>query len=93
VLRAQTIKLWKNPSFSIRDETYHHTMHCADVLRQGLLCAADSTLIFKTDDIKWPGDGGNLTCRNFEALKQWTLAHDYVSSANEPGFLPGENDS
>lgn len=61
-------------------------MHCADVLRQGLLCAADSTLIFKTDDIKWPGEGGQLLCRNFEALKEWTLARDYVSSPDEPDF-------
>ncbi|KAH6616857.1 hypothetical protein C7974DRAFT_402562 [Boeremia exigua] len=86
VLRAQTIKLWQNPSFSIADATYHHTMHCVDILRQGLLCAADSTLIFKTNDIKWPGEGGNVTCRNFEALKEWTLSRDYVSSPNEPEF-------
>jgi len=46
-------------------------------------------LIFKTDDIKWPGDGGSMTCRNFEALKEWTLERDYVSDTDEPEFPMG----
>ena len=69
----------KTANFSIEEATYRHTMHCADVPWQALLCAADSSLICTDEDIKWPGDGGRLICRNFEALKDWTLRHEYVS--------------
>ena len=66
------------PEFSIRQATSHHTMH-GDVLRQALLCAADSTLIPKAENFGWSCDWGELMCQIFEASKDCILAHDHIS--------------
>lgn len=68
----------------IQEAVYHHTIHCADFLTQVLLCPADSSLIFKDEDIKWPSNGGILNyVWNLKALRDWTSAHDYISEQRE----------
>jgi hypothetical protein len=77
-LRSHTIKLHSDPSFvTLSDSTYYHTMHCIDVLRQLIVCASDSTLIFRREEDKFPGEGRLRTCQNFGALKFWTQEHRF----------------
>lgn len=80
--------LFQDPNYTIREATYHHTMHCVDIVRQALMCASDSTLIWKEYDVKWPGEGGTRVCRNFDALTQWVVDHQYVSQSFDPALLP-----
>ncbi|KAL4974640.1 hypothetical protein BDW66DRAFT_139299 [Aspergillus desertorum] len=80
--------LFQDPAYTIREATYHHTMHCVDIVRQALVCAADSTLIGREYDVKWPGEGGTRVCRNFDALSQWAEEHKYMSQSFDPAFLP-----
>ena len=81
------MKLFQDPAFSIREATYHHTMHCADVMRQSLMCNVDSTLIHKIPR-EWPGEGGLRTCKNLEALKEWTTEKSYISRPDDEELLP-----
>lgn len=83
VLRKHTMTLFQKPEFTIGEATYHHTMHCVDILRQALMCNSDSTLIKKVEG-QWPGDGQVFQCRNFDALTQWTTEHAYISAPDLP---------
>lgn len=53
--------------------------HCADLLRQALMCDGDTSVItFKwTKDHKLPRPNYSLprTCRNYEHILQWGLSH------------------
>ncbi|ETS86198.1 hypothetical protein PFICI_00026 [Pestalotiopsis fici W106-1] len=53
------------------DDTFpfddNHLAHCFDYIRQGLLCAADSTL----EGNNTMTDGAHHVCNNFNALKDW----------------------
>ncbi|KAJ5447788.1 hypothetical protein N7445_002609 [Penicillium cf. griseofulvum] len=86
--RSIIMHLFQDPEYTIREATYHHTMHCVDIVRQALMCASDSTLIWKEYDIKWPGEGGTRVCRNFDALTEWVIDHQYVSQSFDPALLP-----
>ncbi|RDW63731.1 hypothetical protein BP6252_11276 [Coleophoma cylindrospora] len=85
-LRWVTIKAFEEPNWSLPNATYLHTMHCADVIRQSLMCNTDSTLIFKVHG-EWPGEGGVRTCKNYQALWDWTVDHQYISMPDED-FVP-----
>ena len=60
-----------NTTFVYDDE---HLAHCFDYLRQGIMCAADSTLegnnsTPETGDITpW---GSTHVCNNFDAVREW----------------------
>ncbi|KAK8146410.1 hypothetical protein G3M48_003153 [Beauveria asiatica] len=87
-LRSLIIKLHLDPSFSITDPTYYHTMHCVDVVRQQIMCHADGTLIYKRPEDKYPGDGAIRTCNNFDALTTWTKEHAYLSFPQDANLFP-----
>ncbi|KAK7434197.1 hypothetical protein VKT23_020327 [Stygiomarasmius scandens] len=64
------------------DDASDHSLHCVHYLRQGILCAADSTLeerpskSFDADGNEiFPGDGATHTCRDFEYIYQWNMKH------------------
>ncbi|RAK79855.1 uncharacterized protein BO72DRAFT_525551 [Aspergillus fijiensis CBS 313.89] len=86
--RAIIMHLFQDPAYTVRETTSHHTMHCVDIVRQALICAADSTLIWREYDIKWPGAGETRVCRNFDTLTQWVSEHKYVSQSFDPALLP-----
>ncbi|MCJ1367573.1 hypothetical protein MMC16_006707 [Acarospora aff. strigata] len=51
----------------------HHVRHCFDYLRQALMCAADTNL--EPVDFELGGTTGwgvSRTCRNFDAVKEWS---------------------
>jgi len=50
-------------------EVAHHSAHCFDYLRQGIMCNADTTLEGKTD--VGPGWGHEHECKDYEALLKW----------------------
>ncbi|KAG9235074.1 hypothetical protein BJ875DRAFT_399930 [Amylocarpus encephaloides] len=53
-----------------------HVRHCIDLLRQTLMCHADTTIELVDKEIK--GVRGFRTphqCKNWEQLKQWTTEH------------------
>ena len=59
-----------------------HLLHCFDYLRQGIMCAADSTLeAVDVDGTSTDGWGSVHECRNFDALFEWA----------ESNTLGGEN--
>jgi len=67
---------------STGDDGSNHSSHCIHYLRQGILCAADSTLeerpskSFDADGNEiFPGDGATHTCRDFEYIYQWNMKH------------------
>lgn len=53
--------------------------HCADLLRQKLMCDADVGLIpmfwVKHHDHPWPDFSTTHKCRNFDATWQWVKSH------------------
>ncbi|KAI3342238.1 hypothetical protein F4824DRAFT_195251 [Ustulina deusta] len=57
-----------------------HVEHCVDYLRQGVMCAADLTMI----PVQWSTKRDRIlqdtevvhTCRDFEKIHEWTLARD-----------------
>jgi len=73
------MEFFQDPTFTIPEATYHHTMHCVDTIRQSLMCNLDSTLIFKVPG-EWPAERGLRTCKNFEALMEWTTERSYISN-------------
>ena len=57
-----------------------HMGHCFDYLRQGIMCAGDTTI---EDSVVLPGRGDSTVegwgithqCKNWDALVDWTLKH------------------
>lgn len=53
-----------------------HIIHCLDQLRADVTCHADDTLRTTTPDMRpVTGDNQVRSCRNWQALEAWTLAH------------------
>lgn len=73
-LRWMLYSYYFDITFAVEHETWSHTMHCLDVLRQKLVCAADDTLMARSGDAA-PGEGAIRECKNFEALKSWASRH------------------
>ena len=53
----------------LEDEIAHHSAHCFNYLRQGIMCSADTTLEGKTD--AGPGEGSEHVCADYDALLEW----------------------
>ncbi|MCJ1263254.1 hypothetical protein MMC22_003124 [Lobaria immixta] len=75
----------RNPLFSeSAKELHRHLDHCADLLRQALMCNGDTSVItFKwTDDHKLPRPNYGLPrrCRSYEQILQWGLSHQATLS-------------
>lgn len=64
LIRAFSAARLRDPTFIFEDE---HIIHCFDYLRQGIICAADSTL----EGNNTSTDGVHHVCNNFDALKAW----------------------
>ncbi|KAF2474055.1 uncharacterized protein BDR25DRAFT_255650 [Lindgomyces ingoldianus] len=55
------------------DQVAHHSAHCFNYLRQGIMCSADTTLEGKTE--AGPGEGSEHECTDYDALLEWANAH------------------
>lgn len=70
-------KLRRSLVLSHRNETqmddYYHLLHCADMLRQDILCHADDTPMYSspTESRVDTGEGQKRVCRSWNALEQW----------------------
>ncbi|KAH7322528.1 hypothetical protein B0I35DRAFT_476471 [Stachybotrys elegans] len=62
---------------NLTGEVAHHTSHCFNYLRQGIMCTADTTLEGKTKE--GPGEGSEHECVDYDALLKW---------ANDNGAMP-----
>jgi hypothetical protein len=65
-------------------EISHHTAHCFNYIRQGIMCNADVTLEGKTD--AGPGEGSEHECVDYDALLEWANEHAAYRWRN--GLLP-----
>jgi hypothetical protein len=71
----------------LSDEVAHHSAHCFNYLRQGIVCAADTTLEGKTD--AGPGEGSEHECADYDAVLEW--ANNHAAYKWREGLLPGES--
>jgi hypothetical protein len=71
----------------LTDEVAHHTAHCFNYLRQGLMCNADTTLEGKTE--AGPGEGSEHECVDYDALLQW--ANEHAGMKWRGGLLPDQS--
>lgn len=62
---------------ALTDEVAHHTAHCFDYIRQGLMCAADTSLEGTTD--AGPGWGSTHECKDYDAVLKWANEHGAMS--------------
>lgn len=69
------------------EEVAHHSAHCFNYLRQGIMCSADTTLEGKTD--AGPGEGSEHECTDYDALLEWANAHSAYRWRE--GLLPEES--
>jgi hypothetical protein len=58
---------------NLTDEVAHHTAHCFDYIRQGIMCAADTNLEGNTE--AGPGEGSPHLCRDYDAVLEWANEH------------------
>ncbi|KAF2008370.1 hypothetical protein BU24DRAFT_315271, partial [Aaosphaeria arxii CBS 175.79] len=72
---------------SLEEEVAHHSAHCFNYLRQGIVCSADTTLEGKTKD--GPGEGSEHECVDYDALLKWANTHSAYRWRE--GLLPGES--
>ncbi|KAK7927302.1 hypothetical protein PG985_004300 [Apiospora marii] len=70
---------------NLTEEVAHHTAHCFNYLRQGIMCSADTTLEGKTE--AGPGEGSEHECVDYDALLEWANSH---SAYKWRGNLPDE---
>lgn len=61
----------------------HHVAHCFDYIRQGILCAGDTTIEGHTG--LGEGWGSTHQCKDIEAIKQWVDDHQGLPIAD---FVP-----
>ncbi|KAK6343482.1 hypothetical protein TWF730_011071 [Orbilia blumenaviensis] len=66
----------------LTEEVAHHTAHCFNYIRQGLICSADITLEGKTDE--GPGEGSEHECVDYDALLEWANKHSAMKWRNVP---------
>lgn len=71
----------------LEEKVAHHSAHCFEYLRQGLMCNADTTLEGKTG--AGPGEGSEHECVDYDALLAWANEHAAYRWRN--GLLPGES--
>lgn len=70
----------------LTEKVAHHSAHCINYLRQGIMCSADTTLEGKTE--AGPGEGSEHECTDWDALLEW--ANDN-SAMKWRGNLPDES--
>ncbi|KAK8105486.1 hypothetical protein PG999_008845 [Apiospora kogelbergensis] len=70
---------------NLTEKVAHHTAHCFNYLRQGIMCSADTTLEGKTE--AGPGEGSEHECVDYDALLEWANNN---SAYKWRGLLPDE---
>jgi hypothetical protein len=58
---------------NLTDEVAHHTAHCFDYIRQGIMCSADTNLEGNTE--AGPGEGSPHECKDYDAVLEWANQH------------------
>jgi hypothetical protein len=58
---------------NLSEKVAHHSAHCFNYLRQGIMCSADTTLEGKTG--AGPGEGSEHECTDYDALLEWANTH------------------
>jgi len=58
---------------NLTQEEAHHSAHCVDYIRQGIMCNADTSLEGTTD--AGPGWGSKHVCKDYDALLGWANKH------------------
>ncbi|KAK4148668.1 hypothetical protein C8A00DRAFT_38754 [Chaetomidium leptoderma] len=69
---------------NLTEKVAHHTAHCFNYIRQGIMCSADTTLEGKTD--AGPGEGSVHECTDYDALLKW--ANDNSAMKWRNSLLP-----
>ncbi|GKT47363.1 uncharacterized protein ColSpa_07544 [Colletotrichum spaethianum] len=64
-------------------------MHCVDIVRQQIICHADSTLVYKRPRDKYPGNGGMRVRNEFDALTHKTKDHASQWLLGNVKIMPG----
>ncbi|PTB65659.1 hypothetical protein BBK36DRAFT_66216 [Trichoderma citrinoviride] len=72
---------------NLTEEVAHHSAHCFNYLRQGIMCSADTTLEGQTKE--GPGEGSVHECADYDALLEW--ANEHAAMKWREGLLPGES--
>lgn len=72
---------------NLTEKVAHHTAHCFNYLRQGIMCSADTTLEGKTD--AGPGEGSEHECTDYDALLEWANNNSAMKWRN--ALLPSES--
>ncbi|KAK4250550.1 hypothetical protein C7999DRAFT_38393 [Corynascus novoguineensis] len=65
---------------NLTEEVAHHTAHCFNYLRQGIMCSADTTLEGKTE--AGPGEGSEHECKDYDAVLEWANEHSAMKWRN-----------
>ncbi|KAF2026568.1 hypothetical protein EK21DRAFT_92312 [Setomelanomma holmii] len=71
----------------LTEEVAHHSAHCFNYVRQGLMCNADVTLEGKTE--AGPGEGSEHECVDYDALLKW--ANDNAAYKWRNALLPEDS--
>ncbi|KAF5313158.1 hypothetical protein D9619_003703 [Psilocybe cf. subviscida] len=68
-----------------------HVGHCIDAIRQGLMCAADTSVIVWQWDEKQQRTTfrGNVahTCRNFDAIRDWAMERQITEKYHQEVYM------
>ena len=54
-------------------KSVHHDAHCFDYIRQGILCAGDTTIEGHTGD--GHGWGSEHQCKDIKSIQEWVDEH------------------
>ncbi|KAH8897933.1 hypothetical protein GQ53DRAFT_818185 [Thozetella sp. PMI_491] len=76
LIRYVLTKFHQFDKFSMDVDAWHHTMHCVDTLRAHIVCNPDGTLLGREPG-KEAGVGQAMTCKNFDAYKEWAKINSY----------------
>lgn len=60
-------------------EDVYHIAHCIDYIRQGILCAGDTTMEGKTE--YGEGQGSIHQCKDIDVIKEWVDEHMGLSES------------
>ena len=70
----------------LEKEVAHHSAHCFNYIRQGIMCNADTTLEGQTGS---PGEGSEHECVDYDALLDW--ANENAAMKWRNGLLPDDS--
>ncbi|GKT52003.1 uncharacterized protein ColSpa_12184 [Colletotrichum spaethianum] len=93
-------RIWVGDPGPEMDRLWDHVEaeHCLDYVRQAVMCNANTTLVthkwFKSAQTFGPNFRTQHTCRNYEALMDWSLARSpNVRAQQGPGSKVAEDET